>query len=58
LYFQGINDFGGAVSIASDHLEFVAMIRQAGVISTGAAETVINYDWKFLVMSTVQQLET
>jgi len=57
LYFQGINNFGNAVSVASDYREFAAMISLAGNATTEVADAVRHFDWKHLVASTMQQLK-
>lgn len=58
LFFEGVNDFGGAVSLASDYKEFSAMIRRAMDKTTQeAAFDIKDYDWKYLVSRTIQQFK-
>jgi len=58
LYFKGINSFGGAVTVASGHEEFSAMIRQAGNATNEVASNIREYDWKHLVPHVLQQIKT
>ncbi|MBN2654297.1 MAG: glycosyltransferase [Nitrospirae bacterium] len=57
LKFEGINDFGGAVSAALTYQEFSNMIHLAAEQTDNVPAIVYEYDWKNLLSRTLGLLE-